>query len=317
MSPMCQYMADAEGRVTAWHRLHYPTRAVGGVALVMVEASAVEARGRISPRDLGLWQDSQVPGLAELASMIRAHGAVAGIQLAHAGRKAEGVGIPVAPSALPFRVGEAAPLALELEELPGIVAAFEAAARRARDAGFQVIEIHAAHGYLLNQFLSSLTNQRQDAYGGDLFHRFRLLEAVVVALRRIWEGPLWVRISAEEYEAAGHHLAEAVAVARLLKPLGIDLLDVSSGGVTPVAVPAGPGYQVPFAATLRREAGLPVAAVGMITSPAQAETLVRSDQADVVLLGRALLRQPYWPLQAAQDLHADGPWPEPYLRARS
>jgi 2,4-dienoyl-CoA reductase-like NADH-dependent reductase (Old Yellow Enzyme family) len=333
VSPMCQYSA-AEGRASDWHLVHLGARAVGGAALVVFEATAVEARGRISPADLGLWEDGQVEPLARIVRFVEAHGAVAALQLAHAGRKAgvrppweggapvpaaEGGWTPVAPSALPFADGHAVPLALDAAGLGAIVEAFAAAARRARAAGFRALEVHAAHGYLLHEFLSPLSNRREDRYGGSFENRTRLVREVVEAVRGEWPEalPLLVRISATDWAPGGWDPEQSVRLVRALAPLGVDLVDVSSGGLLPSAeVPAGPGYQSGFAERVRREGGVPSGAVGLVTSPEQADHVIRSGQADLVLLGRELLRDPHFPLRAAKALGHDGPWPRQYLRAR-
>jgi len=333
MSPMCQYSA-AEGRASDWHLVHLGSRAVGGAALIMAEATAAEARGRISPVDLGLWEDGQVEPLARVVRFVGAQGAVAGVQLAHAGRKAstrppwegggalrpdEGGWPVVGPSPIAFSPASPTPEALDGDGLRTVVQSFVAAAVRARAAGFQVIEVHAAHGYLLHQFLSPLSNQRADAYGGSLENRSRLLREVVEALRRVWpeELPLLVRISATDWVPGGWDLEESVQLCRDLAGRGVDLIDVSSGGTSPAAkVPAGPGYQCAFAERIRREAGIRTGAVGLITSPEQADHVIRTGQADLVLLARELLRDPYFTLRAARALGVEGPWPRQYLRAR-
>lgn len=334
MAPMCQYSA-VDGRAGDWHLVHYGARAVGGVGLVIVEATGVEARGRISPADLGLWEDGQVEPLARVAALVASHGAVPGVQLAHAGRKAsvrppwdrqgapllpaDGGWIPVAPSPAPFADGHAVPAELSEAEIAGVVRSFAAAARRALAAGFQAAEIHAAHGYLLHQFLSPLSNRRTDGYGGSLANRMRAVLEVIEAVRREWPDrlPLLLRLSCSEWTEGGFDLAEAVEVARQARARGVDLVDCSSGGnVATAQVPAGPGYQVPFAEAVRRDAGIATAAVGLITQPAQAETVIRSGQADLVLLARELLRDPHFPLRAARELGVEGPWPRQYLRAR-
>lgn len=323
MPPMCQYMASEEGEATEWHLVHYGARAVGGAGLVIVEATAVEARGRISTRDLGLWDDRQVEGLARIVRFCRAQGARVGIQIAHAGRKAftphkgRGPALPVAPSALPYGEGWVVPAALAREELDGVVEAFRLAAARAVEAGFDVLEVHAAHGYLLHEFLSPLSNRREDEYGGPLENRLRLPLRVLSAVRAVWpeERPLFVRVSATDYLPGGIEVEEMVAMARAFKAAGVDLVHVSSGGLMHAPIPVGPGYQVPLAARIRAEAGVPTCAVGLITSPEQAEQVLRCGQADLVALGRELLRHPHWPLYAAHRLGADVAWPEPYWRA--
>jgi 2,4-dienoyl-CoA reductase-like NADH-dependent reductase (Old Yellow Enzyme family) len=334
VSPMCQYSC-ADGFATDWHLVHLGSRAVGGAGVVLAEATAVEARGRISPHDLGLWQDEQVEPLARVTKFIREHGAVPGVQLAHAGRKAStarpwegGQPVPaaqggwpvVAPSALPFAPGHPVPAALDAANLTGIVQAFTLAAKRALAGGFELVEIHAAHGYLLHQFLSPLSNQRTDRYGGAFENRIRLLIEVTDAVRAVWPGglPLWVRVSATDWaEAGGWDLPQTLALARILKVRGVDLLDCSSGGTLPHArIPWGPGFQVPFAEAVRREAGLAAGAVGFITEPVQAEKIIAAGQADVVLLAREFLRDPYWPMHAARALGATITWPRQYQRAK-
>jgi 2,4-dienoyl-CoA reductase-like NADH-dependent reductase (Old Yellow Enzyme family) len=333
VSPMCQYSAP-EGRANDWHLVHYGARATGGAGLVLAEATAVEARGRISPLDLGLWEDGQVEPLARVVRFVEAQGAAAGVQLAHAGRKAsvkapwegggpvppaEGGWTPVAPSALAFGDGSPVPTALDEAGLRAVVQAFAAAARRARAAGFRVLEVHAAHGYLLHQFLSPLSNTRTDGYGGSFENRTRIVREVVTAVRRVWpdELPLLVRISATDWVEGGWTVDESVELARGLAPLGVDLVDVSSGGLVPYAkVPAGPGYQTGFAERIRREARIQTGAVGTITSPEQADHVVRTGQADVVLLARELLRDPHFALRAARTLGQEGPWPRQYVRAK-
>jgi len=332
VSPMCQYSSD-DGLANDWHLVHLGSRAVGGAGLVMTEATAVEARGRISPADLGIWADEHIPGLARVTGFIKQQGAVPGVQLAHAGRKAntarpwEGGGAlpiaapgwqPVAPSAVPFRSGDPTPVALARADLAAIVEAFAAAARRALQAGFQVVELHAAHGYLLHQFLSPLSNRRTDEYGGALDNRLRLTLEVIEAVRGVWPPalPLLLRVSAQDWAEGGWQVAESVELARRARARGVDLIDVSSGGVVPGAkVVIGPGYQVPFAATVRAEAGVMTGAVGLITEARQADAIIRGGQADLVLLARELLRDPYWPLHAARALGVATHPPVQYARA--
>lgn len=333
MSPMCQYTAH-EGRANDWHFVHYASRAAGGAALALVEATAVQPEGRISSYDLGLWADWQVEPLARIARAVESHGGVAGIQLAHAGRKAStrrpwdgGTPAPVdeggwtnlvAPSAIPFAEGHPVPIALDDAGIAAVVQAFVDATRRAGAAGLKVIEVHAAHGYLLHQFLSPISNQRTDTYGGSFENRVRLTREVVQAIRRIWpeNNPLFVRVSASDWTDGGWDIAQTVELARLLKSDGVDVVDCSSGGnVATARIPLGPGYQVPFAEAVRREAGIATAAVGLITEPAQAQAIIAEGKADLVLLARELLRDPYWPLRAARELGAAGPWPAQYLRA--
>ena len=330
--PMCQYSAR-DGMAADWHFVHYASRAVGGAALMIVEATAVAAAGRISPGDLGIWDDRHIEPLARIARFAQEQGCVAAIQLAHAGRKAstglgwqaqktlsesEGGWDIVAPSPVAFGEGYAVPRELDEAGIRAVVADFVAAAHRARAAGFQTLEIHAAHGYLLHQFLSPLSNRRTDAYGGGFENRTRLVREVVSAIRGVWPErlPLLIRLSATDWVEGGWNADETVELCRLLKGLGVDLVDVSSGGLVATAtIPVGTGFQTEFAARVRREAGIPSAAVGLITSPAQADHVVRSGQADVVLLGREILRNPYWPLAAAQALGQAATWPVQYLRA--
>lgn len=332
VSPMCQYSAF-DGVPQTWHLVHLGSRAVGGAALVIAEATAVEARGRISPEDTGLWNDVQAQAWAPIAQFIREQGAVAGIQLAHAGRKAgtyapwsgsgsvplgAGGWIPVGPSALAFDADHATPHALALNEIAAVVTAFRDAAQRALACGFEVVEIHGAHGYLLHEFMSPLSNQRSDAYGGSFENRIRLTGEVVAAVREIWPErlPLLLRISATDWVEGGWDIEQSIELARVLKPAGVDLVDVSTGGLMPnVHIPLAPGYQVPFAARIRREAGMPTAAVGMVTDPAQADAIVRQGHADMVMLARELLRDPYWPRRAALALGAQIAAPPQYARA--
>jgi 2,4-dienoyl-CoA reductase-like NADH-dependent reductase (Old Yellow Enzyme family) len=332
MAPMCQYSAR-DGFAGDWHSVHYGARAQGGCGLIIVEATAVTPQGRISDGDLGLWKDEQIAGLKKIVEFIHAQGGRAAIQLAHAGRKAsmaipfagerllgdaEGGWQPVAPSAVAFSDTYATPLALEQAGIDAVVESFVQAARRAREAGFDVVEIHAAHGYLLHQFLSPLANRREDSYGGSLENRARLPLQVVDALRAAWPAhlPLLVRISATDWAEGGWNADESVALCRMFREHGVDLVDVSTGGMIPNAqIPVGPGFQVEFARRIRREAGIPTAAVGVITDAAQANAIVEQGEADLVLLGRELLRHPYWPLQAAAAWGDQASWPVQYLRA--
>lgn len=332
---MCQYSAE-DGLANDWHLVHLGARAAGGAGLVIAEATAVEARGRISPNDLGLWSDAHVEPLARVARFLRSQGAVAAVQLAHAGRKASTArpwdgGKPVgadkggwtdivAPSATPFNEGYRTPHALSAGEIAGIVRAFAQAAQRADAAGFDMVEVHGAHGYLLHSFLSPLSNTRADAYGGSFDNRTRIMIEVVRAIRAVWpeRKPLAVRLSATDWLEGGWTVQDSVALARHLKTEGVDLVDCSSSGAVPVApVPVGPGYQVPLAETVRREAGVATAAVGLIGAPQHADEIVRNGRADVVLLARELLRDPHWPLRAAQVLghKASAVAPPQYARA--
>jgi len=333
VSPMCQYSAD-EGFANDWHLVHAGSRAVGGAGLVIVEATAVAPTGRISPDDLGLWSDAQIEPLARMARFVKAQGAAVGIQLAHAGRKAstaspwaggkpvaeaDGGWTPVAPSPIPFGPGYAEPRELSTGEIDRVIEEFAAAARRAAAAGFDVVELHAAHGYLLHEFLSPLTNARADAFGGSIENRMRFPLAVAQRLREAWPAslPMFVRISATDWVDGGWALDDSLAFARRLAAIGVDLVDCSSGGaVASAKIPVAPGFQAPFAAAVRREAAVPTGAVGMITSPEQAEQILATGQADAVLLARELLRNPYWPLVAARRLGATVDWPKQYLRAK-
>jgi len=334
VSPMCQYSAR-DGLATAWHLVHLGSRAIGGAGLVIAEASAVRPEGRITPDDTGLWSDAQAEAWAPIARFVKEQGAVPAIQLAHAGRKASteapwhGGGPategargwrPVGPSPLPFAEGHPVPRELSADEITAIVGAFRDAARRAEQAGFEVVEIHMAHGYLLHQFLSPLTNRRADEYGGTLENRMRLPLEVARAVREAFpvERPILARLSATDWVEGGWDLEQSIALARELREAGVDLVDCSSGGLVPHAkVPLAPGYQVPFAEAIRERAGVMTGAVGLITEPAQAEALVAEGKADLVLLARQMLRDPYWPLHAAQALGVEVRWPNQYLRARA
>ncbi len=333
VSPMCQY-SSVDGYGNDWHFVHLGSRAVGGAALVFTEAAAVEAAGRISPADLGIWEDQHVEFLSRIVRFIGEQGALAGMQLAHAGRKASTAppwdgGHPLdeqhggwrpifAPSAIPFDHAHATPEALDANGIRRIVRAFAEAARRALQAGFKVIEIHAAHGYLIDEFLSPLSNHRQDAYGGSFENRIRFLGEVVAAVRGVWPEryPLLVRLSVTDWAEGGWSMEDSIELARRVKPRGVDLMDCSSGGLIKTPIPFGPGYQTPFAERIRREAGILTGAVGLITAAAQADHIIRTAQADVVILARELLRNPYWPLQAAHELGQDIAWPKQYLRAK-
>ncbi|WP_224370298.1 NADH:flavin oxidoreductase/NADH oxidase [Hyalangium versicolor] len=333
VSPMCQYSSE-DGFAGDWHFVHLGSRAVGGAGLILFEATAVVPEGRISPQDLGLWKDEHVAPLARITRFITEHGAVPGIQLAHAGRKAStarpwegGRAIPpgqvgwktVAPSPQPFNPGDPEPEALDEAGIARVVKAFVDSTARALAAGFRVLEIHAAHGYLLHEFLSPLTNRRNDGYGGSFEGRVRLVREVVRAVRGRWsqELPLFVRISATDWAEGGWTPEDSVALARLLVQDGADVIDCSSGGIAPgIKIAAGPGYQTPLAERVRREAGVPTATVGFIRSAYQAEHILRTGQADLVVLARELLRDPYWPLRAARKLGVDVQWPVQYLRAK-
>jgi 2,4-dienoyl-CoA reductase-like NADH-dependent reductase (Old Yellow Enzyme family) len=333
VSPMCQYSSQ-DGLPTDWHLVHLGSRAVGGAALVMVEATAVSPEGRISPFDSGIWSDEHAQRFERITRFIERQNSIPAIQLAHAGRKAstdvpwqggrplgeEADGWqPIAPSAIPFDDGDPVPREMSAGDIEAVVDQFVSAARRSLAAGFQVAEVHMAHGYLLHEFLSPLSNRRSDRYGGALENRMRLPLEVARAVRNVWpqELPLFVRISATDWVEGGWDLEQSIELCKQLKKSGVDLIDCSSGALVPYAkIPAGPGFQTPFAAAIRQAAGIATGTVGLITSPQQAEQIVATDQADVVLLAREMLRDPYWPLHAAKALHAEITWPVQYERAR-
>lgn len=332
VAPMCQYSAT-DGLPDTWHLVHLGSRAVGGASLVISEATAVSAEGRISPGDVGLWNEAQQQAWAPITAFIRAQGVIAGVQLAHAGRKAsaqrpwegggplgvdEGAWPTVAPSALPFDAGWHVPAALDEAGIAKVIGDFRTAARRALDAGFQLVEVHAAHGYLLHQFLSPLSNRRSDGYGGSFENRTRLVREVVAAIREVWPEalPVWLRISATDWAEGGWDIEQSVALSRQVRELGVDLVDVSSGGlVSGVRIPVEPGYQVPFARRIRAEAGVATGAVGLLTEPAQVAAIVTDGDADVVLQARESLRDPYFPRRAAKALGASIHTPLQYQRA--
>lgn len=333
VSPMCQY-SSVDGFASDWHLVHLGSRAVGGAGAVLTEATAVLPEGRISPDDLGLWSDDQIEGLSRALRFVEDAGAVPGVQLAHAGRKAsasapwkgsvplspgDGGWRPIAgPSPIPFREGHPVPDPLDTAGIDRVVRGFGDAARRAHVAGARIVEIHAAHGYLLHSFLSPLANHRDDAYGGPFENRTRLLHDVLAAVREVWpaELPVFVRLSATDWAEGGWTIEDSVRLARELALLGVDLVDCSSGGVIPgVSIPVGPGYQVELASRVRQEAEVPTGAVGLITTAHQADQIIRNGQADLVFLARALLRDPYWPLAAAHELGHRAPVPSQYLRA--
>lgn len=333
VSPMCEY-SSIDGFANDWHVVHLGSRAVGGAGLVITEAAAVSAAGRITPGDLGIYRDEHVTKLASIVDFIAAQGAVPAIQLAHAGRKAScarpweggtplaraaGAWQTLAPSAIPFTPGAEPPRAMDEAEIAALVRDFAVAAERALRAGFRVIELHAAHGYLLHEFLSPLCNERTDRYGGSFENRTRVLREVAAAVRGVLPGdvPLFVRISATDWADGGWTVDESVRLARALGPLGVDLIDVSSGAAVPhQKIDLRPGYQVPFAERIRAESGIATGAVGLITEPQQADEIVHAGQADLVLLARELLRDPYWPLHAALALGVDVSWPMQYTRAK-
>jgi 2,4-dienoyl-CoA reductase-like NADH-dependent reductase (Old Yellow Enzyme family) len=335
VSPMCEY-SSVDGFANDWHFVHLGSRAVGGAALVMTEASAVTEDGRITTADLGIYKDAHIEMLAKIFRFIEARGAVPGMQLAHAGRKASTNepwkgGVPASPdeeggwtpiyaaSPIPFDSGYQTPVSLTKQQIRDITHAFAAAAERALNAGAKVVEIHAAHGYLLHSFLSPLSNKRDDEYGGRIENRMRIVCEVLAAVRKKWPEryPVFVRISASDWVEGGWTIEDSVVLARSLKQIGADLIDCSSGGNVPKAkIPVGAGYQVQFAQRVRAEAGIATGAVGMITQPAQADQIIRTGQADVVVMARELLRNPYWPMYAAGELKQPIDWPEQYQRAK-
>jgi 2,4-dienoyl-CoA reductase-like NADH-dependent reductase (Old Yellow Enzyme family) len=333
VSPMCQY-SSPDGMPTDWHLVHLGSRAVGGAALVMVEATAVSPEGRISPDDSGIWEDGHAEAFAQISRFILEQGAVPGIQLAHAGRKAStdapwrGGGPlgpkergwqPLAPSSIPFSDGFPLPREMTTKDIEAVLGRFIDAAKRSLAAGFQVVEIHSAHGYLLHEFLSPLSNQRADEYGGSLENRMRFPLRVARAIRDVWPGrfPVFVRISATDWVDGGWDLAQSIQFCIRLREMGIDLIDCSAGYLMPsVHIPEGPGYLTPFAAAIRREAKIATGTVGFITDPVQAEQIVATELADAVFLARQMLRDPYWPLHAAKTLGVDLPWPVQYARVK-
>ena len=334
VSPMCQYSSE-DGFTNDWHLVHLGSRAVGGAGLVLMEAAAVSPEGRITPDDVGIWKDEHIAGLQRIADFIESQGAVPGIQLAHAGRKAshrspwkDGTALPptenngwqtVAPSGIPFTPDEPVPTALDVAGIQKVIDDYRSAAERALEAGFKAVEIHAAHGYLLHEFYSPLSNQRTDSYGGSFENRIRLLLEVVEAVQEVWlpEFPLLVRISATDWTEGGWTGEDSVELARVLKAKGVDLIDCSTGGNVPKAnIPVGPLYQTQFAENIRKETGILTGAVGMITTAQEAEVIISEGKADIVLLAREMLRDPYFPLHAALELGADMPWPVQYERAK-
>ena len=332
MSPMCQY-SSVNGFANDWHFVHYGTRAVGGAGLIMLEATAVAPEGRITAADLGLWSDTQLVGLQKITNFIHQHGAVAGIQIAHAGRKAshdvpgsggqqlslrEGGWHTLAPSPLPFDPTEIKPDELDKAEINMVVGQFKATALRASQAGFNVLEIHAAHGYLIHQFYSPLSNQRTDEYGGSFENRVRLLLEIIAAVQTVWpaQNPLFVRLSATDWTEGGWELSDTVELSRILHERGVDVIDCSSGGNNPVAkIPVAPGYQVGFSEEIKKT-GILTASVGMLTTREQLTNILETEKADLVFLGRELLRNPYFPLTLAHETGDEVMWPKQYARAK-
>jgi 2,4-dienoyl-CoA reductase-like NADH-dependent reductase (Old Yellow Enzyme family) len=330
---MCQY-SSVDGFANDWHLVHLGSRALGGAALIIQEATAVTKRGRISPDDMGLWKDEQIEPLQRITAFIKKQGSVSGIQLAHAGRKASmnsswkggkrveeshGGWISQAPSAIPFNEEYTLPEAMSIEDIIQVRKDFKSSSIRALEAGFEVIEIHGAHGYLIHSFLSSLSNQRTDEYGGSFENRTRFVREIISDIRSTWPErlPLFLRISSTDYSPDGWDLASSVRLSAIVKKMGVDLIDCSSGGLTSnVRIPLGPGYQVPFAETIRKETGIMTGAVGLITTAVQANEIIVTGKADIVLIARASLRNPHFPLIAAKELGRDIEWPVQYLRAK-
>jgi 2,4-dienoyl-CoA reductase-like NADH-dependent reductase (Old Yellow Enzyme family) len=333
VSPMCQY-SSADGFANDWHLVHLGSHAVGGAGLVFTEATAVTDVGRISPHDLGIWKDEHIDFLKRITSFIEEHGSVPGIQLAHAGRKAshhrpweggkpltkeEGAWQTISPSAIPYREGEPSPVAMTKKDIEQLKNDFCMGAVRAAKAGFKIIEIHAAHGYLLNEFMSPLSNQRTDEYGGSFENRIRIVVELIDAIREVWDEslPLFVRISCTEWVDGGWTIDDSIRFAHIVKNKSVDVIDCSSGGNSPLQkIEAGPMYQVPFSEKIKKESGMKTAAVGFITTAQQAESILQNQQADLIILARQLLREPYFPLHAARELGVDVKWPSQYERAK-
>lgn len=315
MAPMCMYSSHNEdGHLQNWHRTHYISRAVGQVGLIIVEATAVTPQGRITPQDLGIWSDEHIEGFKELVGLAKEHGAKMGIQLAHAGRKAVLEGDILAPSEIAFNDQMKTPKEMTQEEISETVEAFKKGAERAAQAGFDIIELHAAHGYLINEFLSPLSNKRTDEYGGSSENRYRILREIIEAVKTVWDGPLFVRVSAHDYHPEGLTPEDYVPYCNWMKEQGVDLIDVSSGAVVPAHIHTYPGYQVKYAETIKNGTGMATGAVGLITSPIQAEEIIQNERADLVILARELLRDPYWPRTAAKELGVSIESPKQYER---
>lgn len=313
MSPMSMYACEDEsGIVQPWHKIHYPARAVGGVGLILVEATAITMQGRMTPQDLGIWNNSHIEGLSELTDLVHDLGTSIGIQLSHAGRKAKIDGSIIAPSPIPYEEGQKVPEEMTINQIKEVIHGFVGGANRARKAGFDVIEIHAAHGYLIHEFLSPLSNNRQDEYGGSHENRFRFLKEVIEGIKTVWEGPLFVRISADEYHPEGSLPEDYVYYSSLMKELGVDLVDVSTGGLVGIRPQTYPGYQVPFADMIRSKANIPTGAVGLIKEPEHAEEILRNNRADLIFLGRELMWNPHWAYMAASRLGVKLELPKSY-----
>lgn len=313
---MCMYSSfKRDGHVSKFHHLHYGSRAMGQVGLIMLESTAVHPQGRISMKDLGIWDDSHMEGLSELVQEIHRYGSKAGIQLSHAGRKADIEGEIYAPSPLPYKMDRPVPNELSISQIQEIINHFKEAARRAKGAEFDLIELHGAHGYLINQFLSPLTNYRTDQYGGTKENRYRFLEEIINGINEIWDGPLFVRLSVNEYHPEGNQMDDMIYIAGRLKEQGVDLIDCSSGAVVPAKIDVFPGYQVPLAEQIRNEVEIATGAVGLITNPLHAEEILKNNRADLIFMARELLRNPYWPLKAANELGIEITGPGQYSKA--
>ena len=319
MAPMCMYSADELGNASSWHYLHYGNRAVGGTGLIIIEASAIESRGRISGMDLGIWSDTHIDGFREIIEECKKHGAKMGIQLAHAGRKCEVTNEDIiAPSSIAYSEEYKTPREMSREDIKEVVNSFREGARRAKEAGFDVLELHGAHGYLMNEFMSPLTNKRTDEYGGTPEKRARFLREVVKAVREVWteEFPLILRVSAEEYAEGGNRPEDTAEIINFAKDAGIDMVNVSSGGVVPIQINTYPGYQITYAEAIWSMTGLPVIGGGLVTNSLLAEEILQNNRSHLVFLGRELLRNPFWPLKAAKELQEDIEWPRQYLRSK-
>lgn len=314
MSPMCMYSAKENGFVQPFHITHYGSRAIGQVGLVMIEATAVVPEGRITNNDLGIWSDDHIEGLKQITEEIARYDAKSAIQLAHAGRKSETDGTIYAPSPIPYNDEYKMPTEMTKENIQETIRAFKEGAIRAKKAGFDIIELHGAHGYLINEFLSPLINKRTDEYGGSLEGRYRFLREIIDEMKEVWDGPLFVRISANEYDKEGNTIEDFIQMAKWMKEQGVDLVDVSTGGVVFVGIPTHPGYQVPYSEAIRKGADIATGAVGRITTGIQAEEILRNERADLIFIGRELLRDPYFPLRAANELRAELTIPAPYNR---
>lgn len=315
MSPMCMYSSyNEDGKVQNWHRTHYVSRAVGQVGLIILEATAVTPQGRISPQDLGIWSDDHTEGLKELVGLIKEHGAKTGIQIAHAGRKAVLESEILAPSAIAFNDEMKIPKEMTKSDIEETIEAFKNGAQRAKKAGFDIIELHGAHGYLMNEFLSPLSNKRTDEYGGSIENRYRFVREVIEAVKTVWDGPLFVRISAYDYHEHGMTASDYVHVTKWMKEQGVDFIDVSSGAVVPAHIHTYPGYQVKFSEEIKKGAAIDTGAVGLITTGVQAEEILQNDRADLIFIARALLRDPYWPRTAARELGVQIEGPKQYER---